>query len=148
MLADFAMGISQPKPDSVHDTDRARVEKTLDLVRTLLASLPEADRARFLRELTATIRPMSGPRAGEVLGAIVRLLPQRESWTVAELKQTIDERGIAATPREVYNAVSYLARKRHIRRIGYGRYLIDGVPVVTADQLGGQPSITEGGSDD
>jgi predicted transcriptional regulator of viral defense system len=91
---------------------------------------------------------MSGPRAGEVLGAIVRLLPQRESWTVAELKQTIDERGIPATPREVYNAVSYLARKGHIRRVGYGRYLIDGVPVVTADHLGGQPSITEGDSDD
>ncbi len=142
------MVISQPAPHFVHDDDRARVDKTLDLIKTLLASLPEADRARFLHELTATIRPMSGPRAGEVLGAIVRLLPQRESWTVAELKQTIDQRGISATPREVYNAVSYLARKGHIRRVGYGRYLIDGVPIVTADPLGGQPSITEGDSDD
>lgn len=142
------MVASHPTADSTNDLDRTGVDKTLDLIKHLLASLPEADRARFLRELTATIRPMSGPRAGEVLGAIVRLLPQRESWTVAELKQTIDQRGISATPREVYNAVSYLARKGHIRRIGYGRYLIDGIPVVTADHLGGQPSITEGDSDD
>jgi hypothetical protein len=91
---------------------------------------------------------MSGPRAGEVLGAIVHLFPQRESWSVAELKQTIDDKGIMATPKEVYNAVSYLARKGHIRRVGYGRYLIDGIPVVTTEDMGGQPSITEGDLDD
>jgi len=142
------MPVAHSIADSSSASDRDRVVKTLDLIRALLASLPDADRARFLHELTATIKPMSGPRAGEVLGAIVRLLPQRQSWTVAELKQTIDERGITATPREVYNAVSYLTRKGHIRRIGYGRYLIDGVPVVTADHLGGQPSITEEDSDD
>ena len=134
--------------DSAYDTEQVRVEKTLDLIRTLVASLPDADRARFLRELTAAIAPMSSSRAGEVLGAIVRLLPQRPSWTVADLKRSIDERGISATPKEVYNAVSYLTRKGHIRRVGYGRYLIDGVPIVTADHLGGQPSITEGDSDD
>lgn len=142
------MSISDQRAESAPDPDRLRVEKTLELIETLLSSLPKADRARFVRSLTATIKPMSGPRAGEVLGEIVRLLPQRQSWTVAELKQTIDERGITASPKEVYNAVSYLTRKGHIRRVGYGRYLIDGVPVVTADHLGGQPSITEGDSDD
>jgi hypothetical protein len=142
------MSISDHRAESAPDPDRLRVEKTLELIETLLSSLPKADRARFVRGLTATIKPMSGPRAGEVLGEIVRLLPQRQSWTVAELKQTIDERGITASPKEVYNAVSYLTRKGHIRRVGYGRYLIDGVPVVTADHLGGQPSITEGDSDD
>lgn len=134
----------QTKSESVSNADQARIDKTLDLIKTLLASLPDAERARFIREITSTIRPMSGPRAGEVLGAIVRLLPQRQSWSVAELKQTIDERGISATPKEVYNAVSYLNRKGHVRRVGYGRYLIDGVlPVVTANYLGGQPAITE-----
>ena len=142
------MSISDQRAESAPDPDRLRVEKTLELIETLLSSLPKADRARFVRSLTATIKPMSGPRAGEVLGEIVRLLPQRQSWTVAELKQTIDERGITASPKEVYNAVSYLTRKGHIRRVGYGRYLIDGVPVVTADHLGGQPSITEEDSDD
>jgi hypothetical protein len=140
---------AQPTPDSVNQPDRPPViEQTLALIKSLVASLPEAERARFLHELTAAIRPMSGPRAGEVLGAIVRLLPQRQSWTVAQLKQTIDESGISATPKEVYNAVSYLTRRGHIRRVGYGRYLIDGVPVVTADHLGGEPSNTEGDADD
>ena len=142
------MGRPLSQSDSAQDAGQERVAKTLDLIRTLVASLPDPDKARFLRELTATIAPMSGARAGEVLGAIVRLLPQRPTWTVADLKRSIDERGISATPKEVYNAMSYLTRKGHIRRVGYGRYLIDGVPVVTADHLGGQPSITEGDSDD
>ncbi len=142
------MSVSHHKADSVPQSEQVRVEKTLDLIKTLLTSLPDADRARFLRDLTSTIKPMSGPRAGDVLGAIVRLFPQRESWSVAELKQTIDQRGIPAKPKEIYNAVSYLARRGHIRRVGYGRYLIDGIPVVSMDTLGGQPSITEGDLDD
>jgi hypothetical protein len=79
---------------------------------------------------------------------IVKLLPRQREWSVAEIKHKIDERGVAATAKEIYNALGYLTRKKHIRHIGYGRYLIDGIPVVTTDPLGGQPSITEGDSDD
>jgi hypothetical protein len=142
------MSLSPPQTSPVDDQDQVRVNQTLDLIRTLLASLPEDDRTRFLREITATIAPMSGPRAGAVLGTIVRLLPQRKSWTLTELKQSIDERGISARPKEVYNAMSYLKRQGHIQHIGYGRYLIGGMPVVTADHVGGQPSITEEDLDD
>jgi hypothetical protein len=142
------MSLLPSQASSAENLDQACVDKTFELMRALLASLPEDDRARFLREITATIAPMSGPRAGEVLGAIVRLLPQRKSWTMTELKRSIDERGIPARPKEVYNAMSYLKRKGHIRRVGYGRYLIDGMPIVTADHLGGQPSITEEDLDD
>jgi hypothetical protein len=142
------MTVASSQAESAQDIDQIKVAQTRNLIKTLLASLPDADRARFLHELSTAIKPMSGPRAGEVLGAIVQLFPKRESWTVSELKQLIDDRGINATPKEVYNAVSYLARRGHIRRVGYGRYLIDGVPFVTAEDMGGQPSITEGDQDD
>jgi hypothetical protein len=122
--------------DSVADAERDRVEQTLSLVKTLLTTLPEVDRERFYREIVATVRSMTAPRAGEVLGTIVRLLPERKSWTVAELKQRVEERGISATAKEVYNAVGYLKRRGRVTRVAYGRYMVDGVEVVTSDDLG------------
>jgi predicted transcriptional regulator of viral defense system len=62
-----------------------------------------------------------------------------------ELKARIKEQGIEAKPKEVYNAVGYLAKRGHIRRVGYGRYIVDGIEVVTADDLGGAPSRHEDG---
>ena len=129
-------------------SDDPRVEQTLALVKTLIDSLPPQAREHFLREVAESLRPAVAPRAGEVLGTIVRFLSNRKDFTVAELKRQIDEQGVAASAKAIYNAIGYLTRKQHIRRVGYGRYLIDGIPVVTADEVGGQPSITEGDLDD
>jgi hypothetical protein len=80
-----------------------------------------------------------------VLGVIVRLFPQNESWTVEDLKRRISERGIEANQKQVYNAVGYLNRKGHIRRIGYGRYVSNGIEIVTSEDLGGPSSRHEDG---
>jgi hypothetical protein len=89
------------------------------------------------------IGPIPAPRAGEVLGTIVRLFRRGGDWTVHDLKRAISERGVEASSKEIYNALGYLARKKKIQRIGYGRYVVDGVEVVTADDLGGPPSRHE-----
>jgi hypothetical protein len=112
-------------------------------IRTLVAGLPPQEQERVLREITEMLRPISAPRAGDVLGTLVRLLPKRRDWTVADLKQVIGETGVEASPKEIYNAIGYLNRKGHIRRVGYGRYVVDGVEVVTADDLGGESSRHE-----
>lgn len=126
----------------------ARVEQTLALVKTLIDSLPQQTKEQFLREIAESLRPSITPHAGEVLGTIVRFLSKRTDFTVAELKQQIQDQGLAVSPKAIYNAIGYLTRKRRITRIAYGRYLIDGIPVMTIDELGGQPSITEGDLDD
>jgi hypothetical protein len=135
-------------PIRIPEPDDPRVSQTLALVKTLIGSLPPQRREQFLREMAESLRPAAAPRAGEVLGTILRFLSKRKDFTVTELKQQIDEQGVTTTPKAIYNALGYLTRKRHIRRIGYGRYLIDGVPMVTTDEVGGQPSITEGDLDD
>jgi hypothetical protein len=125
-----------------------RVEQTLALVKTLIDSLPPQTKEQFLREMAEGLRPSITPHAGEVLGTIVRFLSKRADFTVSELKRKIEEQGLTVSPKTIYNAIGYLTRKRHIRRIGYGRYLIDGIPVTTVDDLGGERSITEGDADD
>ncbi len=121
----------------------ARVEQTLALIRTLIASLPQMDQDQLFREIADKVRPLSALRAGEVLGAIVQLLPKRKDWTVSEIKQRIDEQGVSASPKEVYNAIGYLARTGRVTRVGYGRYVVDGVEIATSDDFGGPTSRHE-----
>jgi hypothetical protein len=130
----------QPASDGSRDR---RVEQTLALIQTLLGSLPQQDQERFFREIADKVRPMPPSRAGDVLGAIVQLLPQRRKWTVAELKQRIGERGVSASPKDVYNAIGYLARKGRVTRVGYGRYVVDGMEIATSDDFGGANSRHE-----
>ena len=125
------------------DTGDARVEQTLALIKTLVGSLPPRDRHQFLRDIADAVRPLSAPRAGEVLGAIVHILPQRKLWSVADLKKQIDEQGVSASAKEVYNAIGYLKRKGRVRRIGYGNYIVDGVQIQTSDDFGGETTRNE-----
>ena len=122
-----------------------RSEKIATAIMTLLDPLSPGEREQVLSKLTEMLRPIAAPRAGEVLGAIIKLLPQRRNWTVEDLKATIGNHGIEATPKEIYNALGYLTRKGHIQRVGYGQYLVDGIAVVTAEELGGTPTLHEDG---
>jgi hypothetical protein len=138
---------AKPVSSVEHQLD-PRSAAILSTVRTLVAALSPAEQEQVFRQLTEMIRPIATPRAGDVLGSIVRLLPRRPDWTVSALKDTMEAEGIEATPKEIYNAISYLNRKGHIRRLGYGRYVVDGVEVVTADDLGGERDRHEDLSDD
>lgn len=109
----------------------------------LLSALSVPEQQRILQEVMNTLSPAATPRAGKVLGTIVRLLPHRSEWTVTDVRQEVESEGVEATTKEIYNALGYLTRKRRIKRIGYGRYLIDGAGIVTADDLGGEPGRYE-----
>jgi hypothetical protein len=130
-------------PRNADASTNAREESIIATIRVLVSELPPEAQERVLTEIKEMIRPISSPRAGEVLGTIVRLLRKGDDWTVHNLKQAVSERGVEASSKEIYNALGYLTRKKKIQRIGYGRYVVDGVEVVTADDLGGPPSRHE-----
>jgi hypothetical protein len=113
--------------------------KLVDGFKLMLGALPPDQQQLAVDELTAMLRPIPAPRAGAVLGTLVRLLPRRAEWTVEEIKQEIASRGIEATPKEVYNSLGYLVRKGRVRRVGYGQYVVDGVGLTTTDDLGLEP---------
>lgn len=75
---------------------------------------PEQQQA-LLKELD----PIQIPRAGDLLQHIKNLIPRQGEFTVADLREQIT---IPATNKEIYNAIGYLTRRRHIRSLGYGRY--------------------------
>lgn len=133
---------AQPQSEFSASVD-PRSQTMLSAARTLIRGLPYEDQETLWRELTDIVKPIPAPRAGEVLGAVVRLLPKQRDWTVEDLKKDVKDQGVDASPKELYNAIGYLVRKGRIQRVGYGRYTVDGVEVVTSDDLGGANTRNE-----
>jgi hypothetical protein len=116
-----------------------RAEKLAQAVRTLIAELPAAEQERLFSDLRKKLHPISAPQAGDVLGAIVRLFPRRTEWTVESLKRDVQDEGVSANAKQIYNALGYLKRKGKIQRVGHGRYMVDGALLETAEDLGVGP---------
>lgn len=123
--------------------DDARHEMIATTIRWMFSELPVERQDRLLDELTEILRPIAAPRAGDVLGAIIKFLPRKREWTADDVKKNVDAMGISASPREVYNALGYLTRKGRIQKAGYGKYIVDGIVIVTEDSLGGEPTRHE-----
>lgn len=129
-----------PKPTDQPDPTRQKIAEAIKL---LLSTLSPDEQFRVLQEIGQQVVSAAAPRAGDVLGAVVRLLPRRTEWTVDDLRREIAACGVEATPKEVYNSLGYLTRKKRIRRVGYGRYLVDDGLLITADDLGLEPAQDE-----
>ncbi len=125
-----------PQESSVTGSGDPVRQKIVDAIKLLVSCLSPNDRERVVREIMEAIRPIPAPPAGQVLGAIVSLLPRRPRWTVEDVKQQVASEGIAATPKEIYNALGYLTRERHIRRVGryYGLVVIIALAIAVGAQ--------------
>jgi hypothetical protein len=113
--------------------DDARVRSALVAIKGLFLSLPSASRQAILRELASSAPPIPTPRGGPLLSTIARILASRVEWSVPDIKEEIRKSGLDALPKDIYNAVGYLARRGYVRRVGYGRYLVEGGMLETAD---------------
>jgi hypothetical protein len=120
-----------------------RSSTTADAILSLFAILSTEDQERIFKQIKTIVRPIQAPRAGEVLGAIVRLLPRRKSWAMPDIKGGIAREGVQASPKEIYNAIGYLTRKGRIKRVGYGRYIIDGAMLETLEDIGIEPGRSD-----
>jgi hypothetical protein len=125
------------------NADDSRAENVLGAIKLLLADLPPAQQDWIHSEISKHLKPIAAPRAGEVLGAIIRLVPKDRTWTIEDVKKSVESQGIPATAKAIYNALGYLTRKKKIVRVGHGRYMVDGEMVITSDSLGGAPSRHE-----
>jgi len=72
-------------------------------------------------------------------------MPRNAEFTVEDAKKEVASQGVEATPKQIFNAIGYLARKGHIRRRGYGRYLVGGAELTATDDLGLEPARDDDG---
>jgi hypothetical protein len=110
---------------------------------SLLRSLPADQRQRLLDELIREHRLIPASRAGKVLGQVVRLIPKTEEFSVDEVKRKVSESGVAADPKAIYNALTYLYVQGKVRRVGYGRYIVNGAAFNGLEDLGGASGSNE-----
>jgi hypothetical protein len=61
------------------------------------------------------------PRAGACLGAVRNLFDEGPEWTVDEIIARVD-----APKKRIYNALGYLARRRLVTHVSYGKYRWNG----------------------
>lgn len=133
-----------PKNPSVEvDLD----EQKARLIRTLLDTLSVQARSALVKELAIEAANLADNTPTGVLATVLKLLPPGQTVTAAELRQQVEERGIEAQPKEIYNAIGYLARAGALKRTGYGRYMINGMEISTSDELGGERDRHEDVSD-
>ncbi|TGD94588.1 hypothetical protein [Methylobacterium nonmethylotrophicum] len=131
------MGAAQEHRSSpAEEASAFRVDSMVRGILSLLETLSPAEKQLVVRRVTDALRPIRTPNAGDVLSVVVQLMPRTGTWTVDDLKKTIEKSGVEAKPKEIYNALGYLTRRKHIQRISYGRYMVDGAMVETAEDLG------------
>ena len=126
---------NQPLPGDRAEltTAQADADRVADLLMQILVgfNLTDFERERVLRKLNEKNQTISTPRAGTTLAAIVEFMKRERSrgqaFSLDEVRAAFTRNGITATPKEIYNALGYLARKHHIENIGYGQYQISPV---------------------
>jgi hypothetical protein len=130
---------AQVPKDRQDQTADPHTESVLAAIKALVAGLSAEERDRVLTEVRKTFQPIPPLRAGsgDVLAEIVRLLPEQRSWTVEQVKQRVEAKGIQAEPKAIYNALTYLKRRNDIVHHGYGRYTVQGMHFVTSEEAGG-----------
>lgn len=125
-------------------------DEKLRLARMLIATLPSETQAALARDLLATLElsAKETPGPATIIATILKLLPRGKEVTAAELRKEVADRGVEAEPKQVYNAIDYMIRSGRLRRVSYGRFLVDGMEIETSDDLGGERDRHEDISDD
>ena len=131
--------LKNPADASQSAIDDARAESVIAAFKTLLDGLSPDLQERVRASLFESFPQNSTARPGQVLGTILKFVPRDRAFTIEEVKRKIEAEGIQATAKAIYNALGYLTRKRRIQRVGHGRYIVEGVLLETADDLGVGP---------
>jgi len=83
--------------------------------------------------------PKAPKRAGPILDNVIELFKreQRTEWSASDVLAALSAEGKTAAPKKVYSALTYLSDMKILRRVGYGRYLIEGGGLLITHDKGG-----------
>jgi hypothetical protein len=117
------------------------IDVALGMIRAAIDAVPADQRDELKRRLTEDLtKPQIPVRGGEVLNNIVRLFQNNEKtdWTAAEIRAALSTANGNEPPKAaVYSALQYLGGMKILRRVGYGRYVVDGGGLLITHDRGG-----------
>lgn len=121
----------------VADERALRIAAYVGMLRGAINSIPLADRAEVFEQVS-DLAPAKPPQRGKaVLENVVELFKQKTEWRAADAVTELMTRGITDDPKKVYSALTYLSGMKVIRRLGYGRYLVEGGGLLVTTELEG-----------
>lgn len=133
------MARAESDSNTIADLEDARDAAVMKAVLTLLDTLPEARRQMVLQKLAASSKPVSTRKSNETMGIVLDFIRGKRNWSISEVKEEILQHHAETDPKEIYNTINYLAKTGRIKRIGHGKYMVDGNLVVSSDTLGEDP---------
>jgi hypothetical protein len=127
----FADTTDGSTPDELSASDARPYEIAVLLTQVMAGfKLTDFERELVLQKMNELNLTISAPRAGKTLGAVVDYVRREkhagETISLEEVRAALGRNEIQATPKEIYNALGYLTRKKHIENIGYGQYRVSG----------------------
>ena len=117
-----------------------------DMLRAVIQQIPRHQRAgvfELVRDLlpqTIIGHPNAPQRGGEVLKNVYELfrrapsVPKAAPEVQAELAKATQT---TVEPQSVRNALNYLNQRRILRRVGYGRYILEDGSLITTTEMEG-----------
>ena len=138
------MSISKSRPAKLPAPAEDRLATLTRAISEILSVLTPEEREKVVRAIEPAAVQKRPTRGGAVTGTVVRLLPRKPEWSVEDIRETVEAEGIESTPKQIYNAMTYLARIGQVKRVGYGRYLVAGGLMDGAPDLGLPPAPMEG----
>ena len=138
-----------PPHNSLKSADSAVSEERLSALKSLIkTTLSREEQELLVRYLSEIVGPVNQPRRGDVVSLIASIIPHRKDWTVGDIKQSvIQEHGVPASSKEIYNAIGYLSHTGQLKRVAYGQYIFNGVMMTTSEDFGGETDRHEDLSD-
>lgn len=94
-------------------------DQTLKAVMLLVDTLNERQREILRQRLRATTKPANGDLT-QIVADVVTGEPR--IWPMEDIRAAVEQRAPGHEPKQLYNSLSYLAKRGHLRRFGQGQY--------------------------
>ena len=119
------------------DERALRIAAYVGMLRGAINSIPLADRVEVFEQV-ADLAPAKPPQRGKaVLENVVELFKQKTEWSAAEALKALAAGGEPPDAKKVYSALTYLKDMKLLRRVGYGRYMVEGGGLITTHDVEG-----------
>ena len=128
-------------PQGGHDKEQVinslaeAVAAVLSSAATLLGADASDAQREVLRRAAERLPAPDAAKAGNILGTVTSIFEhsKRKKWSLGDIRTAVAATGLAATDKQISNAVAYLTRRERLIQISYGVYYNKDIGAVTVE---------------